>query len=72
MKRRFRVRKRPGTCPTGKRRYDSQHDATHALANARISASHGASRRAEQRSYECGRCNGGWHLTSQALAIEET
>ena len=53
-----------GGCPSGKRRYPSQHEATVALASARISAGNGDSRRAENRTYECGRCNGGWHLTS--------
>jgi hypothetical protein len=56
--------KRGSGCPSGKRRYPSQHEATVALASARISAGNGDSRRAENRTYECGRCNGGWHLTS--------
>lgn len=71
MRRRFR----PGRgrkCPSGKRRYGSQHEATMALASARMSGKRGDERRAEARSYECGRCNGGWHLTSIILATEET
>lgn len=51
-------------CPSGKKRFRDQIAAD--LALARISQRDDTSRPAtERRAYSCGRCRGGWHLTSQ-------
>ena len=54
-------------CPTGKRRYASEHDAQVELLGAVIGHNAGDGRRRERRHYECHLC-GGWHLTSKAFA----
>lgn len=62
-------------CPaTGKIRYRDAHDAGLALVSlrrrrSRIESSGGEHRIRVQRKYECPSC-GGWHLTSQARAVD--
>lgn len=51
-------------CPTRKVRYASPSDARAALTRLlRVRAVAGQTRSFEQRSYQCGRCDG-WHVTS--------
>lgn len=53
-------------CPTGKRRFDTEHDAQVALVDAVIGRNRGKGQRHEVRFYICPRCTG-WHLTSAPL-----
>jgi hypothetical protein len=55
-----------GPCPSGKVRYETEHDARVELCGAVVAKNRGRNRRRETRAYSCPRCDG-WHLTSLPL-----
>lgn len=55
-------------CPSGKRRFRSEHAAQKALAHDQAWREEGDPRRRKVRYYECDRGCGGWHLTSKPQA----
>jgi hypothetical protein len=68
----FASKKAKRGCPTGKRRFSDHKQAINALhSSKRIGQMevdlHGHSTRNEKRTYLCGLCGGGFHLTSQNL-----
>ena len=59
-----------GTCPSGKQRYRYQEEASHVLHlvqnTRRLAEEAGKETRFKQyRIYQCGKCNGGFHLSSK-------
>jgi len=66
----FASKKNKKGCPTGKRRFADHKQAVAALHGSKRVGQievdlYGQTRRAEKRVYMCGRCGGGFHMTSQ-------
>ena len=56
-------------CPTGKRKFRTEHDARIELVGACVDRNRGRNHRREIRVYECHICHS-WHLTSAPERVE--